>query len=157
EALLRWTLKGLHHWANSHAKPGQHEHLPGLLATLLLGLLRIAAFAIGCFIATTAFDWPPLIRAIALGALMATPIARTAVVFARGLLGISADGKTELPAHRVIPMDSPSAWFWYRRSVALVAWFAYGWITVTLLMSLGFTLPAMQIVAYILGIGLLVI
>ena len=147
ERLLIWASRGLHHWAHAQATPGQHAHLPGLLATFLLGLLRIAAFAVGCLIATTAFDWPPLTRSFALGYLVASVVLRTAVVLARALLGIGSTGTTEEPHHRLIPMDGASARFWYRRSILLVGWFMYGWVSVALLHTLGFTLPAMQIVA----------
>ncbi len=157
ERLLVWASRGLHHWAHAHAHPGQHAHLPGLLATFLLGLLRIAAFAVGCLVATTAFDWPPLTRAIALAYLVATVVLRTAAVLGRVLLGIGNDGRMEQSDHRLIPMDGASALFWYRRSLLLVGWFMYGWVSVELLATMGFTLSAKQIVAYLLGIGLLVI
>lgn len=157
ERLLIWASRGLHHWAHAQAHPGQHAHLPGLLATFLLGLLRIAAFAVGCLVATTAFDWPPLTRSFALGYLVASVVLRTAMVLGRTLLGINSTGKTEQASHRLIPMDDASARFWYRRSILLVGWFMYGWVSVALLHTLGFTLPAMQIVAYLLGIGLLAI
>ncbi len=157
ERLLIGASKGLHHWVHARASQGQRAHLPTLLAKLLLGLFRVAAFALGCLVASTAFDWPPLTRAIALGYLLATVILRTTIVLCRILLGPDGGGRQEIAHRRLMPMDDGSARFWYRRVVLLVAWLVYGWVSVSLLALLGLTLPALQTIAYLLGLGLLAI
>jgi small-conductance mechanosensitive channel len=62
-----------------------------------------------------------------------------------------------LDRFRIIPMDTAAAHFWYRRLVAFVAWFAFGWVTVGFGVTLGYSLEARQLVAYALGLGLVVI
>jgi small-conductance mechanosensitive channel len=46
---------------------------------------------------------------------------------------------------------------WCRRLTAFVGWFAFGWVTVGVLSTLGFSLDARHLVAYVLGLGLLAI
>jgi small-conductance mechanosensitive channel len=54
-------------------------------------------------------------------------------------------------------MAGQAAWFWYRRIVLFVGWFAFGWATVEFVRTLGFSPEGRRLVAYILGIGLLAI
>ena len=76
---------------------------------------------------------------------------RVAIVIGRFLLA---------PRHerfRIIPMATVAARFWYRRLVMFVGWFAFGWVWVGLLDTLGWSLEGRQLVAYVLGLGLLAI
>ncbi|HKN11485.1 MAG TPA: mechanosensitive ion channel family protein [Pseudomonadota bacterium] len=50
-----------------------------------------------------------------------------------------------------------AARFWCRRLTAFVAWLAFGWVTLSLLSTLGFSLEERHLVAYLLGLGLLAI
>jgi small-conductance mechanosensitive channel len=50
-----------------------------------------------------------------------------------------------------------AARFWHRRLVAFVGWFAFGWVIVGFGVTLGYTPEARQLVAYLLGLGLLAI
>src|SRR5690349_12257459 len=54
-------------------------------------------------------------------------------------------------------MSKEAARFWYQRIGLAVGWFAFGSVTVRLLSSLGFSPPARQLVAYVLGFVLLLI
>src|SRR5262249_14458247 len=56
---------------------------------------------------------------------------------------------------RIIPMDTVGARFWQRRLVWFVGWFAFGWGIVGFGVTLGYSLEARQLIAYVLGLGLL--
>jgi small-conductance mechanosensitive channel len=124
-------------------------HLVALRFAFAVGL--VAAFALGSVGPFLAVDWPPLLREMVLGYLVAFLVARIANVVGHFLLA---------PHHerfRIVPMETAAARFWYRRLVAFVGWFAFGWVTVGLGRTLGYTLEARQLVAYVLGLGLLAI
>src|SRR5258707_718606 len=108
---------------------------------------------LGAFLA---FDWPPLLHAIVLGYLLAFLGLRIALVIGRFLLSPAIGRGAENAARfRIIPMDDAAARFWYRRIGRLVAWFAFGYVTVGLLDLVGFQPEARRLVAYVLGLGLL--
>jgi small-conductance mechanosensitive channel len=115
------------------------------------GLCLLAAFSLGSVGAFIAFEWPPFLREMVLGYLLAFLIVRITIVLGQFLLS---------PRHeryRLVPMDTVAARFWYRRLVAFIAWFAFGWVTVSLLGTLGLSVEARRLVAYGLGLGLLAI
>lgn len=115
------------------------------------GIGLLAAFAVGSVGPFLAFDWAPLLREILLGYLVAFLVLRMAGIFGRFLLAPGAE------RFRVVPMDSSAAWFWQRRLATFVGWFAFGWVTVGIYRTLGFTLAQRQLVAYAFGLGLLAI
>ena len=124
-------------------------HLVALRFTFAVGL--VAAFALGSIGPFLALDWPPLLRQMLLGLLVAFLVVRIANAVGHFLLA---------PDHerfRIIPMDTMAARFWCRRLVAFVGWFAFGWVMVGFGVPLGYTLEARQLVAYALGLGLLAI
>jgi moderate conductance mechanosensitive channel len=111
----------------------------------------VAAFALGSIGPFLALDWPPLLRQMLFGLLVAFLVVRIANVVGHFLLA---------PHHerfRIIPMDSAAARFWLRRLVWFVGWFAFGWVIVGFGATLGYTLEARQLVAYALGLVLLAI
>ncbi len=61
------------------------------------------------------------------------------------------------PALRVVPMSDEAARFWTRWTAWLVGWFAFGYVTIEHLLALGVSLPSCQLLAYVLGFGLLAI
>lgn len=124
-------------------------HLVALRLAIAVGL--VAAFALGSVGPFLALDWPPLLREMVFGFLIAFIVVRIAVVVGHFLLA---------PHHerfRIIPMDTVAARFWHRRLVAFVGWFAFGWVIVGLLSTLGWSLEGRQLVAYAFGLGLLAI
>jgi moderate conductance mechanosensitive channel len=124
-------------------------HLVALRFALAVGL--VAAFALGSIGPFLAFDWPPLLREMVFGFLVAFLVTRIANVVGHFLLA---------PRHerfRIIPMDTMAARFWFRRLVAFVGWFIFGLVTVGLGSTLGYTLEARQLVAYTFGLGLVAI
>jgi moderate conductance mechanosensitive channel len=124
-------------------------HLVALRFAFAVGL--VAAFALGSIGPFLAFDWPPLLRQMLFGLLVAFLVVRIANAVGHFLLA---------PHHerfRIIAMDTMAARFWQRRLVAFVGWFAFGWVIVGFGVPLGYTLEARQLVAYVLGLGLLAI
>jgi small-conductance mechanosensitive channel len=85
------------------------------------------------------------------GYLVAFLVTRIAVVVGHFLLSPDAE------RFRIIPMSTAVARFWCRRLTIFVGWFVFGWVTVGLLSTLGFSLEGRQLVAYVLGLGLLAI
>jgi flagellar basal body-associated protein FliL len=57
----------------------------------------------------------------------------------------------------MLPIDEAAADFWFARLVAFVGWFAFGWMTVMLLGRVGVSLEVRQLLAYVLGLGLMAI
>jgi moderate conductance mechanosensitive channel len=111
----------------------------------------VAVFAIGSVGAFLAFDWPPLLREMVFGYLIAFLVLRVANVVGHFLLA---------PHHehfRIIPMDSVASRFWSHRLSAFVGVFAFGWVLFGLLANLGYSLEVRQIVAYAFGLVLLAI
>jgi hypothetical protein len=86
-----------------------------------------------------------------LGYLVAFLITRIAVVVGDFLFAPDAE------RFRVVPTDTVAARFWCRRLTVFVGWFAFGWVTIAVLTALGFSLEERQLVAYVLGLGLLAI
>ncbi len=111
----------------------------------------VVAFAIGSIGPFLALDWPPLLREMVFGYLVAFLITRIAVLVGDFLLAPNAE------RFRIIPTDRVAARFWCRRLTLFVGWLAFGWITVGLLSTLGFSADGRQLVAYGLGLGLLAI
>ena len=117
----------------------------------VFGVGLVAAFALGGICPFLVFDWPPLLRQMLFGLLIAFLVVRIANAVSHFLLA---------PHHerfRVIPMDTTEARFWHRRLVMFVGWFAFSWVIVGFGVPLGYTLEARQLVAYALGLGLLAI
>ncbi|MDF2970277.1 MAG: mechanosensitive ion channel family protein [Microvirga sp.] len=141
----------------AHPVATANERLRMIGMRLAFGLAHVAIFALGSLGAFLVFDWPPLLRRIVLAYLIAALLLRFALLVSRILLSPRAVGLHDPDVLRVIPMAGQAAWFWYRRIVLFVGWFAFGWATVEFVRTLGFSPEGRQLVAYILGIGLLAI
>ncbi len=122
-----------------------------VLARLGYGIAWVLAFALGSIGAFLALSWPPSLRALLLGYLLAFLVLRVAMVVARFLFA------PRQPRFRVVPMGDPAARLWYRAGIAFVGWYAFGFVTIQLLRRFGADEPTVQILAYLLGIGLLAI
>ena len=128
-----------------------HDRLRLVAARVAFAFGVVAAFAVGSVGAFLALDWPPLLREMVFGYLVALLVTRIAVVVGHFLLAPNAE------RFRIIPTDTMAARFWCRRLTAFVGWFAFGWVTVALLSTLGFSAEERHLVAYVLGLGLLAI
>jgi small-conductance mechanosensitive channel len=149
EALVRTAFSGLMRW--TAARPlettGQRLWMAGL--RLVYGMALVLAFAIGSFGLFAASDWEPLLREIVVGYLFVFILARAVLALCHFF---TAPGDARF---RLLPIDGETGRFWSRRIALMVGWFAFGWVTVTLLSRLGFTTPGRQVVAYLLGLVLL--
>jgi small-conductance mechanosensitive channel len=128
-----------------------HDRLLLVAARFAFSFVAVVAFALGSVGPFFAFDWPPLLRQMLLGYLVAVLVTRIAVVVGQFLLAPDDE------RFRIVPTDSVAARFWCRRLTAFVGWFAFGWVTLSLLSTLGFSLEERHLVAYMLGLGLLAI
>lgn len=124
---------------------------------LALAAGHVIVFALGSVGAFLAFDWPPIFRDVILGYLLAFLTLRLALVLGRFLLAPGGPELANVDHIRIVPMSKEAARFWYQRIGLTVGWFAFGWVTVSLLGRLGFSPPARQLVAYVLGFVLLLI
>jgi moderate conductance mechanosensitive channel len=120
-------------------------------ARFAFSFVAVVAFALGSVGPFFAFDWPPLLRQMLLGYLVAVLVTRIAVVVGHFLLAPNDE------RFRIVPTDDVAARFWCGRLTAFVAWLAFGWVTLSLLSTLGFSLEERHLVAYVLGLGLLAI
>ena len=125
------------------------ERLHGVMMRFAISLGQVIAFALGSIGAFLPFEWPPLLRNVVLGYLLAFLILRLSLVIGRFLLAPIVE------RFRILPVTTPQARFWYYRLALLVGWFAFGYITVEQFSFLGASKEARQIVAYTLGLGLL--
>ncbi len=157
EWIFRWATASAGERIVSHPVGTANERVRMIGWRLAFGLAHVAIFALGSIGAFLVFDWPPLLRRIVLAYLVAALLLRLALLVSRILLSPQAVGHHDPEALRVIPMDTPAAWFWHRRLVLFVGWFAFGWATVELVRTLGFSADGRRLIAYVLGLGLLAI
>jgi moderate conductance mechanosensitive channel len=156
-ALLGFCLEWLFWRATARVRTRLHDNrldtvpqrLRGATTRFAIGLGQVIAFALGSIGAFLPFEWPPLLRNIVLGYLVAFLFLRLSLVIGRFLLS------PEVERFRIIPVTTPQAHFWYLRLASFVGWFAFGYITVEQFSLLGASREARQILAYILGLGLL--
>jgi len=111
----------------------------------------IATFTFGSAALFLAFDWPQQIRAAVLSVLAAFIIIRLVLVSGRTLLSPKDAGM------RIAPASDEEARFWLRRLMLFSGWLAVGWVIVGHLAANGMLPAARQLVAYLLGLGLLAI
>jgi small-conductance mechanosensitive channel len=128
-----------------------YDRLRLVAARFAFALGAVVAFALGGVGPLLALDWPPLLREMVFAYLVALLATRITVIVGHFLLAPDAE------RFRIIPTDTVAARFWCRRLTAFVGWFAFGWVTVGLLSTFGFSLDARHLVAYVLGFGLLAI
>ena len=133
------------------------QRLTAMLARLVYGAALVSVFGLASVGAFLIFDWPPLLREILLRYLLAFLGLRLALVVSRFLLAPGTAEVEDADRFRILPMSRAAARFWHGRLNILVGWFAFGYATVSLLNELGFDPEARRLVAYVLGLGLLVI
>jgi small-conductance mechanosensitive channel len=122
-----------------------------VLSRFLFGLAWILSFALGSVGAFLLFSWPPALRGLVLGYLAAFLAFRVVLVLGRFLF---APDEERL---RVVPMGDAEARLRHRWSAAFVGWYAFGYVTIRVLLRLGVSGGAASILAYLLGLGLLAI
>jgi small-conductance mechanosensitive channel len=151
ERLFHWIAAGVEKWIVALPLATVSDRLRAVAVRLAYGTGLVLAFALGSLGAFLALEWPPLVRDILLGYLLAFLALRFTLVASRFLLAPAGE------RFRIVPVSAATAWFWHKRLGLLVGWFGFGWVTVQLLSILGLTPAARQLVAYVLGLGLLAI
>lgn len=152
-----WRLTaGARRWMAVSSLHTTRSRLMNMAARLLYGTALVGSFALGSIGVFLAFAWPPTLRQIVLGYLMVVLIVRAAYVVLDFLLAPPKKAlPTERPHFRVLPVSDQSSAYWTRKLTLIVGWFAFGFVTVSLLNSLGFPPASRLLVAYALGIVLL--
>jgi moderate conductance mechanosensitive channel len=151
EWLFRRATERIRRHLDEHPLETVNDRLRIVATRFAFAVGLVAAFALGSVGAFLAFDWPPLLREMVFGYLVVFLVIRVAIVVGHLLLA---------PHHerfRVIPVETVAARFWCRRIVAFVGLFAFGWVEVGILTTLGLSLAGRQLIAYALGLGLLAI
>ena len=151
EWLFRKATERVRRHLDEHPLETVNDRLRVVATRFAFAVGVVAAFALGSVGAFLAFDWPPLLREMVFGYLVVFLVIRVAIVVGHLLLA---------PRHerfRIIPADTAAARFWCRRAAASVGLFAFGWVEVGLLTTLGISLAGRQLIAYVLGLGLLAI
>jgi small-conductance mechanosensitive channel len=152
EWLFRKTMQKTRQRLDGLSMETVHDRLRLVAGRFALALGVVVAFALGSVGPFLALDWPPLLREMVFGYLIVLLVTRIGgVVVGSFLLAPDAE------RFRIVPTDTVAARFWCRRLTGFIGWFAFGWVTVGLLSTLGFSMAGRQLVAYLLGLGLLAI
>lgn len=125
--------------------------LANLARRALLAIGGVAAFAVGSTGAFLVFEWPNLLRTIVLNFLVAGLLFSLAWNLMAVLLA------PRLAAMRVIPMSDDFALHLRNRIALAIGWFGFGYSTVQVLVMTQVDQNVVRLVAYVLGVGLLVI
>jgi small-conductance mechanosensitive channel len=151
EWLVRRLMVGLSQWAAALAivTPGQRLRAAALrLSEELVLALAFAAGSIGLFLVGT---WPNLLREIVIGYLFVFVLIK--VCRSLGLF-LMAPHDRRL---RLVTVQTETARYWSVRLPIMVGWLAFAWVTVGLLATLEFSAPARQLMAYGMGLVLVVL
>jgi small-conductance mechanosensitive channel len=122
-----------------------------VFSRFLFGLAWLLSFAVGSIGAFLLIPWPDSLRELVLGYLAAILALRVALVLGRFLFS------PRQARFRVVPMTDAAARLWHGWAAAFVGWFAFGYVTIQLLLRFGMSRPAAEILAYLLGLVLLAI
>ncbi|QIJ40971.1 mechanosensitive ion channel family protein [Rhizobium leguminosarum] len=152
--LFWWISAGWRSWMARAPFATVRERMIALAARLLWAACYVLSFGLGSIGFFLMFQWPPVIREMVVGYLFAIVIFRLASALFEVFLAPKAEDENRF---RVVPITGDAAAHWAKRLGYLVGWYAFGWVTIRLLGTLGFSDPARQLVAYCLGLVLLVI
>jgi small-conductance mechanosensitive channel len=141
------------------AMPGDtaRHKLAAVGARFLDSLMLIAVFTAGSIGAFLLFEWPPLLRQIALSYLVAALILRSALVLGRLLFATDLRDPATSERFRIVAVPAGEASFWQWRIAVVVGVFAFGLATRGLLAPLGFTADVARVVADGFALALLVV
>jgi small-conductance mechanosensitive channel len=151
QGLFLWLTRGARQRMIALPLDSVADRLRAVMIRLAYGLGMVGTFAAGSIGAFLAFTWPPLVRDILLGYLFAFLALRLVMVISRFFLAPGGE------RFRIVPMSTEAAWFWYRRLIVLVGWFAFCFVTLDMLRILGVTPPVARLLAYGAGLVLLAV
>ena len=159
EWLFKRALRGVRRRSANQAAVPDPTNKQGLVVHLISETTPLVVFFLvsaGIFLS---FEWPALLREIILRYLVAFIAVRAVIAIARLLLSPSgvATPEGETAPLRLIPASDIEADFWYRRVAVFTGYFMAGWATVSLLPAVGFPADDARLIAYLIGIGLLLL
>lgn len=128
------------------------DRLRAMMIRLIFAIGWALSFAVGSVGVFLCFTWPPLLREIVLGYLMAFLCAWLSRIVGGFLL---APGGGRAARFRIIPMSDAAAKFWHRRIIVAVSVLAFAWVTLGLLRTLGVSPVGLKMISYVAGIFLL--
>ena len=148
-----WRLTtGFRNWLIGSEITSVGDRLRAMMARLAFATGWALSFAVGSVGAFLCFSWPPLLREIVLGYL----VAFLCIWLARIVCGfLLAPGGGRAARFRIVPMSDPAAKFWQRRIIIAVAVVAFAWVTLGLLRTLGVSPAGLKLLSYIAGVFLL--
>jgi small-conductance mechanosensitive channel len=123
----------------------------------IFDFIELLAFAAGSIGAFVVFTWPPLIRSVVIGYLVAFIGYKIGITVVGILLRAPTQPDYNLPALRIIPIDDLQARFWFTRVKIILAWTIFGRITIELLVQLGLSPGAQLFLSSVLSAGLLLL
>jgi len=142
-----WLVSGgVRRWIIASRMDTASERLRAMFARFGFGASWVAAFALGTIGAFLAFDWPPVLRDALLRLLVAVVMVRLSLVVGRLLFAPGAE------KFRMLPIDTAEAWFWHRRLVLNVGWFAFLYAIIEWLIVQGVEPGVWRLVAYALSL-----
>ena len=157
EWIFRRLTGGVRAWIASARLDSIGDRLIAMAERLGYGAASLAFFAAGSIGVFLGFNWPRLLHPIIVGYLVAVLIFRAARLVLEFILAPPEHtGFGEPSRFRVLPVSDASASFWVKRVSYAIGWYAFGWTTVGLMGILGFSDPTRYLIAYLLGIVLLV-
>jgi small-conductance mechanosensitive channel len=128
-----------------------NDRLRVITTRFTLAFGAIAAFVLGSFVPLLARDWDQIRRAMVLGFLIVFVAIWAAIAIGELLFAPNNE------RFRIIPMDTVTARFWYRRLTVFAGWFAFVWVVIQECGALNFSDDGAQVVAYTLGLSIVAI
>ncbi len=157
-ALAEWLFRRATARLNARLVDGEvHSIVDRLIRFGIDAVLRSAAVliaALGQFAVLLVVELPGPIHEAGIALLVALLWLRLALAALESLLRPSETSRRQLAA---FDLDVPTAQFWQRHLAFFIGWFAFGWATTAALHAFGMPIPGLQFLAYVLGIGLVVI
>ncbi|TFF24851.1 mechanosensitive ion channel family protein [Jiella endophytica] len=141
-------------WLMHRAVSGRGSHTEGPPEGAAL-MLPPLGFAFAGAIVLFLFDWPPTLRRVVVAFLLAYVGTRLVVVGGRVLLALLREEGRDKP--ETPPEDLARHRYWQARTSLFLGYLFFGWAAVETVDALGAPVPARQLAAYILGLGLLLI
>jgi len=140
---LFWLVSGgVRKWIMASPMDKPVDRLRTMFVRFGFGASWVMAFALGTVGAFLAFDWPPALREVLLRLLVAVVMVRLSLVLGRLLFAPGGE------RFRMLPIDTTEAWFWHRRLVLNLAWFALIYAVVETLIAQGASEGVWRVVAY---------
>lgn len=154
----QWLVKQLTRRVQTNVD-GQdvHSRLRAVRLRAMFDFIELFTFAAGSIGAFVLFTWPPLIRSVVVGYLVAFLAYMVAITLVRIFLRPPTQPDETLTALRIVPVDDFQARFWFVRAQILLAWAIFGRITLELLVQLGLSPEAQLFLNTVLSTGLLLL